>query len=143
MSKNIVVEAVVATRRDKTNLRKDCWSIALDQRAFGPRRLLVAFTGRDGRFKALAYTERTDPIELALACCIDHAGQGADAAIVYNDEPVEQGPPAPGLAERFGRAQQVCREAGIHLVDWIQCDDELFRSMKLALAPGGEWWDVP
>ena len=38
----IVVEGVLPTTKDHTNLRLDAMSFALDQRAFGPRRILVA-----------------------------------------------------------------------------------------------------
>jgi hypothetical protein len=64
----IVVNGYVATDRDHPNLREltGAVSFALDQRAFGRRRLLVAFADRAGRFRALAHTRRTDPPEAAL-----------------------------------------------------------------------------
>src|SRR2546422_8299015 len=77
----IVVEGVLPTELDDTNLREDGVSLALDQRAFGPRRLLVAFADRDGRFRGLAHVERTDPPEKALAPCIQHIGLGSAAAV--------------------------------------------------------------
>lgn len=139
----IVVEAVVPTRQDRTNLRQDAWSIALDQRAFGPRRLVVAFASRTGRFRGLAHTERTEPPELALACCLDRMGRGASAAIAFCDESVADGVQPDDLAERFERAASTAHEYGVHLVDWISCDDQSFRSARLALHPDEEWWDVP
>lgn len=139
----IVVEAFVPTRRDHTNLRDDAWSFALDQRAFGPRRLVVAFANRTGRFRGLAHTERTDPPDLALRACLHRLGRGAAAAVAYSDEPVTDGPPPDDLGERFRVASDLCAMVGVHLVDWIACDDQHFRSTRLALHPGEGWWDVP
>jgi hypothetical protein len=142
-SKLIVVDGYVATAKDKTNLRKDAWSIALDQRAFGPRHLLVAFANERGRFVGLAHTPQTTPMEAALGPCIKHLGQGAAAAVAYSDEPVREGPPPPDLARRFAMARSIAASNGIHLVDWIACDDQMFRSTRFALHPDEEWWDVP
>src|SRR4051812_11691132 len=103
--RTIVVKAVSATATDTTNLREDVWSIALDQRAFGPRRLLVSVTDGEGRFLAMAHTLRLDPPELALGPCLDHLtvtlGVRPAAAVAFCDEPVRQGPPPADLAERF------------------------------------------
>lgn len=146
MHRNLtVVDGLVPTDLDDTDLSSfgEAMSIALDQRYFGPRRLLVAFAERDGRMRALAAATRTDPIEFALRACIQHLGEGASVAIAFNDEPVEWGPPPADLANRFWGWQEMCRASGIHLVDWISCDDQTFRSTKIALQPGGEWWDVP
>jgi hypothetical protein len=139
----VVVDAYVATPADDTNLRDEWWSFVLDQRVFGPRRLLVAFASRSGRFLSLAYARRTDPPELALEPCILHAGLGAPAAIAYCDEPVAMGPAPPDTARRFGRAMRIAAAHGIHLVDWFACDDENIRSFRLALHPGQPWWDIP
>lgn len=139
----VLVEGLVPTRGDRTNLRDEAWSFALDQRAFGPRKLLVAFADRNGRFRGLAYTDRSDPPEDALGCCVEHLGRGAAAAVAYCDEPVVDGPPPDDLAERFARASAVTAELGVHLVDWIACDDQFFRSTRLALHPGREWWSIP
>jgi hypothetical protein len=143
-STTIVVDAIVPDASDHTNLREAAWSLALDQRAFGPRRLLVAFADRDGRVVGMAHTPRTDPIEMALAGCVAHLGAGAAAAVVFNDEPVPQGPPPPDLPLRFANAWAVCAEAGVHLVDWFACDDLAFRSTRLALDldPAAPWWDL-
>jgi hypothetical protein len=139
-----VVDGLVATDSD-IDLSKfdEVTSIALDQRYFGPRRLLVAFADRDGRARAIAAATRTDPIDFALRACIQHLGARTSAAIAFNDETVENGPPADELGNRFWGWQEMCRASGIHLVDWISCDDQLFRSTKLALRPDDEWWDVP
>jgi hypothetical protein len=142
-SKLIVVDGYRATAKDKTNLRKDAWSFALDQRAFGPRRLVVAFSNRKGRLTGLAYTPRTEPPEMSLGPCVDFMGQGAAAAVAYCDETVTNGPPPPGLGKRFALARSIVAPYGVHLVDWIACDDQLFRSTRLALEPGCDWWDVP
>src|SRR4051812_42627157 len=88
----IVVEGYRATAADDTNLREEFLGFALDQRAFGPRQLVVAFAERDGRFLGLSYAARTTPPELALGPCIQHVGLGAAAAIAFCDEPVVQGP---------------------------------------------------
>lgn len=140
----IVVEGLAATERDDTDLSsfQQAMEIALDQRCFGPRRLLVAFADADGRLRSIAHTKRTEPIDLALRACLEHLGRGAAAAVVFNDEPVAWGAPPPEQAHRFSRARLVCGIYGVRLVDWICCDDQLFRSTKLAFEPDGEWWDL-
>jgi len=142
-SSTIRVEVLAPTGADDTDLRRDSWSIALDQRAFGPRRILVAFGERSGRFLRLAHTARIEGVLGALACCVDCAGQGADIAVVFCDEPVAEGPPTSDLGTRFAEARAVCAAFGIHLVDWFSCDDQLFRSARMALEPDTEWWSVP
>ncbi len=139
----IVVNGYVATAADDTDLRNDALSIALDQRVFGPRKLLVAFADRRGRFLSLAYARRPVPPEAALEPCIRHSGRGAKAAVAFCDEPVSSGPPPADLAERFALARSIAASHGIHLVDWFACDDDLIRSSRLALDPDGQWWDVP
>lgn len=143
MHSSFRVEGFVPTDLDNSNIREECWSFALDQRAFGPRRLLVAFADSTGRLLSLAHAPRTDPPELALACCVDFIGHGAAAAIAWSDEPVQQGPQPPGLAARFRSARAVCSARGVHLVDWIVCDDDVFRSTRLSLEPDTDWWDLP
>ena len=137
------VDGFVATPLDDTDLREEVWAFALDQRAFGPRRLVVALSDATGRFVGLAHCRRTDPPELGLGPCIRHVGRGAEAAVAFCDEPVSDGPPPPDLAGRFELARAIAAGFGVHLVDWIACDDVLFRSSKLALEPGAEWWEVP
>lgn len=141
-SRLILVDGYVATKKDRTNLREEAWSFALDQRAFGPRRLVVAFADRSGRFLSLAHVRRTDPPEAGLGPCIEHLGRGA-AAVAFCDEAVAAGPPPADLAVRFATARSITASHGIHLVDWFACDDELMRSSRLALQPHGDWWDVP
>ena len=143
LQQTIVVEGFKATPSDSTNIREDWPELALDQRAFGPRRVLVAFAESDGTLRGLAYADRSDPPELALECCVDHLGKGAAAAIAFCDEPVKMGPPPADVPQRFAAAQAVCARYGVHLVDWVMCDDQLFRSMKLCVAGAAEWWDVP
>ncbi len=115
------VRGLVPGKRDRTNLRSlsEAVSFCLDQRAFGPRRLLVAFANGNGRFRGLAYTRRTDPPETALAGCIEYLGRRAKAAIAFCDEPVAWGPPPDDLAERFGLARSIAASYGVHLVDWF------------------------
>ena len=139
----IVVEGYVATPADDTDMRRDVWSFALDQRAFGPRRLVVAFTNRSGRLLSLAHAPRTDPLEAALAPCIEHLGGAAEAAVAFCDERVVDGPPSPLLAIQFALARSITAGYGIHLVDWIACDDSFLRSSRLAVDPHTNWWDVP
>lgn len=139
----IVVESLIPTHLDDTDLREEVWSFALDQRAFGPRRLLVALADPAGRLVGLAHTARTDPPELALGPCVDYLGQRAAAAVAFCDEPLSSGPPPADLGERFALARSIAATHGVHLVDWIACDDQLFRSTRMALGLAGEWWDVP
>lgn len=138
----IIVDGYLPTALDNTNLRADPWSIALDQRAFGPGRLLVAFADADGRFRGLAFTARTDPIEPAFAACLDFLGNGAAAAIAYCDEPVTEGPPSIELLDRLSRTQAIAAELGICLVDWISCDDQLFRSSRLSMKSPADTWPL-
>lgn len=144
----IVVKGLRATRRDHTDLSslRDALGIALDQRAFGPGRLLVAFAKPNGRFLGLAHTVRTAPPEEALDACIRYArdaliGRRPACAVAYHDESVADGDPPADIADRFARAQAVAAARDVHLVDWLACDDLLFRSFTLALHPGSEWWD--
>lgn len=139
----ITVDGFAATPADTTNIREELWSLALDQRAFGPRRLLVFFADRDGRMLSLAHTPRTDPPEDALGPCIEFSGLGAATAVALCDEQVVDGPPPPTLAPRFAHARRIAASYGVHLVDWIACDDQLFRSSALAVDPASTWWEVP
>lgn len=129
------------------NLRDGVWSFALDQRAFGPRKLLVVFADEDGTFRGLAYTGRTDPPEVAFDACLPYLGAGAAAAIAFCDQPVTEGPPPSEYIGLFGRAERIATSYGIRLVDWIACDDDKFRSHRAPLAPrgklGDEWWGAP
>jgi hypothetical protein len=142
----VVVDGLVHRGHgQELNIREDWWSVALDQRVFGPRRLLVAFAERDGNVISLAHTERLDPPEDGLDPCIRHLGLGAVAAVAFCDEPVPSAPPPDDLAERFAHARAVAADWGVHLVDWIACDDELYRSTRMALGleDMDDWWDVP
>jgi hypothetical protein len=141
----IVVDGLRPAKRARINLRdeKEWAGIALDQRAFGPARLLVAFAKRSGRLVGLAHAPRWDPPEPALDACIQHMGRGAAACIAYNDERVDEGAELDDIADRFGRASAVAARHGIHLVDWISCDDLWFRSSRLALFPDEPWWRMP
>lgn len=138
----IVVDGYVPTALDDTNLREEAWSFCLDQRFEGPRKLSVAFGDADGTFRGLAFARRTDPPELALEPCIQHLGLGAEIAIAYCDEPVTMGPPPPDIGVRFALAGEICAGHGIRLIDWFACDDDVFRSFKLALHPDEPWWPL-
>ncbi len=99
---------------------------------------------RRGTFLGMANCKRTEPFTLGMAACIAYLGRGAAAAVVLNDEEVRPGPPDfDALRARFELAPTLCAAAGIHLVDWIGCDDDNFRSTRMAIDPDGEWWDVP
>lgn len=126
------------------NLRDGVWSFALDQRAFGPGKLWVVFADEDGTFRGLAYTDRTDPLDLGFDACLQYLGAGAAAAIAFCDQPVTDGPPPEDSVGLFERAQAISTAYGIRLVDWIACDDDKFRSHRTPAAPPGElgdqWW---
>lgn len=149
----IVVEGVEPSPGfDHDPLPDQILSIALDQRAFGPRQLMVAFAAYDGRFLTLLWARRTDPVDLALEACLTHfdtIGRGGEeeaAAVVLCDEPVVDGPTPPSFLTKFERARRVARHHGVHLVDWIGCDDDRFRCARLRTfspATEPEWWDVP
>lgn len=143
----IVVEGLVpVAETDLNDVRAKVWAYALDQRAFGPRRLLVAFTEANGRLRVLAHANRTTDPLLSFEACLDHLGEGAAAAVAFCDEPVAAGPPPPDFLERFDVARGLARTCGVHLVDWFACDDEQFRAarlMTLALEDQPDWWDVP
>jgi len=146
-----IVDGVVPTALDDTNLRDDVWAFALDQRAFGPRKLLVAFADADGTFRGLAFTDRTDPPELGFEACLTYLGQGAAAAVAYCDQPVDPDA-ASAYLELFERARELAATRDIHLLDWIACDDEQFLAHRIPMfardpaerEPGDlDWWDVP
>lgn len=149
----IVVDAVAPNPEfDHDPLPEQILGIAMDQRAFGPRQLMVAFATYDRRFLALTYAPRTDPADAALEACLlhfDSLGRGGEAhvaAVVLCDELVEGGPVPPSFDARFERATRMARMHRVHLVDWIACDDDRFRCARLrSMAPAEDpdWWDVP
>lgn len=143
----IVVDGYVATdpeSPENLNLRDDVWSVALDQRAFGPRKLLVFATRADGQMLSVAITDRVEPVDDAFRACLTHVGDGAVAAVAYLDEPVQCGPPTTQFMERFARLQDVAASLGITLVEWISCDDDIFRAARLSdpLRADEDWWNV-
>ncbi|OAB88763.1 hypothetical protein AWH69_02985 [Janibacter melonis] len=126
--------------------------LAMDQRAFGPRQLMVAFGAEDGRFLGLHYCTRTDPPDDALRACLwhfDHNGRGGEqraAAVVLCDEAVVVGPPAASFTAQFEAGRLLAAEHDVHLVDWVACDDEQFRFARMRPSgptPEPGWWDVP
>lgn len=163
----LAVDALVPNpEHEHEPLPEQILGIALDQRAFGPRQLMAAFAAPDGRFLALTYTERTNPIDSAVEGCLLHfdslrrggevsgAGQVGQvgqvgpvgAAVIFLcDEPVEDGPAPAEFMAKFARAQQLARRHCVHVIDWFACDDERFRSARLrSFNPATEpdWWDV-
>jgi hypothetical protein len=120
----------------------DAWSFALDQRCFGPRRLIVVTARSDGRVLGLAHCEQTDPPEMGLKCCLACLDDGAAAAVAYSDERVEPEPPG-DLDYRFRIGRAAAAEFGVFLVDWIMCDDLYVRSMRFVLEKPDDWWDIP
>lgn len=142
-TQEIVVEGYAAADRSTLDLRDEVWGFALDQRTFGPRRLVVAFADRSGHLLAIAHTPRLDPPEKALGPCIELVGQGAAAAVALCDEPVDEKVAPPDLALRFVLAQCIAAAYGVFLVDWIACDDHGFRSSRIAIDPDSPWWDLP
>ena len=142
------IEPVAASKLD--NLREQAWSYVLDQRAFGPRKLWIACANAGGRFRGLAYTDRTDPPLLAVEACLayldEHFHRDAIAAVAFCDEPVGDGESPPECLERFAAARELAESFGFHLVDWFACDDDLFRSARGSVPAVGDqpgWWDVP
>lgn len=146
-SSRIVVEGVVPVAESELNdVPNQIWAYAMDQRAFGPRRLLVVFTNAAGRLRSLAHANRTDRPLLAFEACLRHLGTGAAAAVALCDEPVAPGPLSTDRLERFTEARLLAAAYGVHLVDWIACDDESFSAIRLlTLRPSEQpdWWDVP
>ncbi|WP_162802151.1 hypothetical protein [Ornithinimicrobium murale] len=145
--REIVVDGYTVTDPESSevgNLRDDAWSLVLDQRAFGPRKLLVFFADADGTMRRMAITDRVEPIDPAFLACLIHLGHGAEAAVAYLDEPVQLGAPSKESTERFARLRQMAASCGITLVDWFSCDDDQFRSARLShpLRPGEDWWTV-
>lgn len=141
----IVVERLVAAEPD-IDMRECAWEFALDQRAFGPRRVLVALTDRSGRLLEIAHADRTDPPEFAFGLCLHERSSDATVALAYCDEPVDmQSSPEhlADLARRLADARWMAQRAGVHLVDWFACDDQAFRSFRFASEPDSEWWDAP
>jgi hypothetical protein len=138
----IVVDGYIAPHGDDLDLRREVWGLALDQRMFGPRKLVVAFAEPSGRLCSIAHTDRTDPPEPALDPCIRHVGAGAVAAVAFCDEPVVD-TRLDEIERRFLLARSFTEPLGVHLVDWISCDDLLFRSARLALQPSEAWWSLP
>lgn len=83
-----------------------------------------------------------------MICCLAALDDDARAAVASSDEIVTWGPPPLELEERWWTARGVALERGVHLVDWIVCDDLLVRSIKLGLDHHGgdhdesDWWDA-
>lgn len=91
---------------------------------------------------SIAHCQRTDPPEVGLRSCLAVLNDGPVAAIAYSDEPVEVDPPS-DLNERFVAARNAAAEFGVHLIDWIMCDDTLLRSMRCTIGTPSDWWDIP
>ena len=144
----VVVELVVAVDPKEMSLREDAWSMAMDQQVFGPGNMLVGTADRAGHLLGIAYTRTTDPLSLGLACCLEHSFNSAlppEAAIIFNDEPLQMEPPPDDLGARFEALRETAAAFGVHLVDWFACDakTEFIRSTRIALGTHRPWWDVP
>ena len=120
------------------------WAVqlVLQQRTFGPRRLLVVTAREDREVIGVAHCDRTDPPDLGLKCCLAALNHGAAAAVAYSDEPVALESP-PDLLDRFVAARAVAAEFEVHLLDWFMCDDLHFKSIRNAVGPPAKWWDLP
>ena len=136
MQYSLPVEVWRAAPELDINLFDDVWSFALDQRAFGPRRVLVAFADAAGRLTGLAHSARVDPITASLAVCLAHGADLGVAAVVYSDEPVTWRLPEPTLVERLDVARAMCDDVDVDLIDWIMCDDDVFRSLRYSSDTG-------
>lgn len=148
MSKTfIIVDGVVPVENTELDdVRAKVWSYALDQRAFGPRKLMVAFTEANGQLRVLAHANRTSRPLRSFEACLDYLGGGAAAAVAFCDERVAECPPSPEFLARFDQARALAQTYGVHLVDWFACDDERFRAARLTTLLVDEqpdWWDVP
>lgn len=143
----ILVDGVVPVERSELDdVRSTVWSYALDQRAFGPRKLMVAFTDANGQLRVLAHANRTSRPLNSFEACLAHLGGGAAAAVAFCDERVADGPPSKEFLARFDQARALARRYGVHLVDWVACDDDRFRAARLTTLSVHEqpdWWDVP
>ena len=120
----------------------DLFGLALDQRAFGPRRLVVVTARPDGAAVGLAHCEQTELPELALRCCLAALEDWGAVAVAYSDEPVFADPPI-GLRDRLDSARDAARDFGVHLVDWFMCDDSVMRSIRITLEECNHRWDLP
>jgi hypothetical protein len=143
----VVVDALMARDKHDVSLRDDAWSIALDQQAFGPGRILLAAADHAGDLLAIIHTRTTDPPDLGLAYCLEHLlglalTPAAAAAVVFTNERVGFGPPPPDLEFHFRAAREMVKVFGLHLVDWFACDrrGELIRSTRMAIDPDSDWW---
>ena len=121
--------------------------MALDQQVFGAGKMLVGAADQAGHLLGIAYTASTEPLDLGLACCLEHLFDSAvmpKAAILFNDEPLHMEPPPDDLRPRFEALRDTAAEFGVHLVDWFACDakTELVRSTRIALGTHRPWWDV-
>lgn len=126
--------------------------VTMDQRAFGPRRLLVIFGSLDDRFVSLQHCPTTQGLDNALLACLWHfdvvgrGGERSAVAVALSDEAVVAGPPPEDFLLRFEAARAVAADAGVHLLDWVACDDEQFRFARMRPTgplPDPGWWDVP
>ncbi len=124
----------------RINLRTHSRIVARDQRAFGPRKLVVVFAEMDGNVISIAHTDRLDPPEAGIVPCIARLGCDASIAMAFCDEEVVAGPPPHDLRERFGYAYDAASRWGVHLLDWVACDDLLFRSTRAVLFPDEDEW---
>lgn len=143
----VVVERVIPSQEGCADLDlrgRLLWELALDQRAFGPRRVLVAGADADGHLLELVHTTRTDQPELAFGFCIRTLGAEVEAAVAYCDEPVDltaSGSELDRVVERLADARSFAWDHfGVHLVDWIACDDQCVRSSQILADPDGDPW---
>lgn len=143
----VTVECLVASRKAKEHILTEVWGLALDQRAFGPRRLVVVCTDGKGWLRTITHCPRLTTPERGLDPCLQMARrrQGRHrlvSAVALCDEPVVAEAPLhelDAIRARFVDAQSRAWVHGFKLLDWIACDDDQFRSFRVA---GGEapWW---
>jgi hypothetical protein len=46
------------------------------------------------------------------------------------------------LEKRFATGRAAAAEFGVHLVDWIMCDDIHLRGMRITLEDPDDWWGL-
>jgi hypothetical protein len=107
----IFVDGVVPVEKTELDdVRAKVWSYALDQRAFGPRKLLVAFTEANGQLRVLAHANRTSRSLSSFEACLDYLGVCAAAAVAFCDQRVAAGPPSPEFLAHFDEGTRACPE---------------------------------
>lgn len=135
-----VVEGFFVESDEMIDLRTSCWSLARDQRAFGPNQLFVGFADAKCTLIGLAFTDLGDDSRTALARCLSFRCAGAEFVVAWCDETIPAATEVTSESTRFDDLRAVARRAGVGLVDWISCDSTQARSLRLACDPSMDAW---